>query len=82
MSEDERTYGVVLNDEEQYSIWLVDRELPHGLAVRGEARSQAGVPRPHRRGVDGHAAEEPAGADAGGRSGLAAASVVFRAAGT
>lgn len=25
---DTRSYLVVLNDEEQYSIWLADRELP------------------------------------------------------
>jgi MbtH protein len=27
---DERTYEVVINDEEQYSIWLADREPPSG----------------------------------------------------
>ena len=26
---------MVLNDEEQYSIWLADRELPAGLAPGG-----------------------------------------------
>lgn len=26
----EPTYIVVLNDEEQYSIWLADREIPPG----------------------------------------------------
>jgi MbtH protein len=26
----ERNYDVVVNDEEQYSIWLVGRELPAG----------------------------------------------------
>jgi MbtH protein len=29
-SEDEQTYTVVLNDEEQYSIWPAARELPGG----------------------------------------------------
>ncbi|MGH3159916.1 MAG: MbtH family protein [Streptosporangiaceae bacterium] len=32
---DGRTYLVVLNDEEQYSIWLADRELPAGWRAEG-----------------------------------------------
>lgn len=35
---DEATYVVVRNDEEQYSIWRTDRELPagwHAQDVRG-----------------------------------------------
>lgn len=28
--DDDRQYTVVMNDEEQYSIWLADRELPPG----------------------------------------------------
>ncbi len=28
--EDTRTYAVVINHEEQYSIWPVDREVPKG----------------------------------------------------
>lgn len=28
--EDTRQYSVVMNHEEQYSIWLVGRELPAG----------------------------------------------------
>ena len=34
-STDERTYCVVYNDEEQYSIWLADRELPLGWFREG-----------------------------------------------
>jgi MbtH protein len=34
MSE-EPTYRVVLNDEEQYSIWLADREMPAGWRAEG-----------------------------------------------
>ena len=34
MHNDDRTYLVVLNDEEQYSIWPADRALPAGW--RGE----------------------------------------------
>ncbi|MEH1099577.1 MULTISPECIES: MbtH family protein [Micromonospora] len=32
---DERAYRVVVNDEEQYSIWLGDRELPLGWHAEG-----------------------------------------------
>jgi MbtH protein len=28
-------YRVVRNDEEQYSIWAVDRDLPHGWHAEG-----------------------------------------------
>ena len=33
--EDTRPYAVVLNDEEQYSIWPDDRELPAGWRREG-----------------------------------------------
>ncbi|HSX99972.1 MAG TPA: MbtH family NRPS accessory protein, partial [Streptomyces sp.] len=29
-SNDERAYRVVRNDEEQYSVWWADRDLPAG----------------------------------------------------
>lgn len=32
---DERTYQVVVNEEEQYSIWLDDRALPAGWRAEG-----------------------------------------------
>lgn len=32
---DNRVYRVVLNDEEQYSIWDADRELPAGWRAEG-----------------------------------------------
>lgn len=32
---DERSYRVVVNDEEQYSIWPGDRELPGGWREEG-----------------------------------------------
>ena len=32
---DGRTYLVVLNDEEQYSIWWADRDLPAGWRAEG-----------------------------------------------
>ncbi|HEV2372496.1 MAG TPA: MbtH family NRPS accessory protein [Streptosporangiaceae bacterium] len=39
MSDDEddlRSYVVVINDEEQYSIWLADRPLPAGWREVGK----------------------------------------------
>ncbi|MEU8263735.1 MbtH family protein [Micromonospora sp. NPDC048999] len=38
---DDRTYQVVLNDEEQYSIWLADRELPLGWRAEGTRGTRA-----------------------------------------
>ncbi|MBT2491913.1 MbtH family protein [Streptomyces sp. ISL-96] len=32
---DDRTYRVVRNDEEQYSIWWAERELPAGWTAEG-----------------------------------------------
>ncbi|HET8643645.1 MAG TPA: MbtH family protein [Pseudonocardiaceae bacterium] len=34
---DARSYLVVVNDEEQYSIWLADRELPAGWRAEGKS---------------------------------------------
>lgn len=34
--EDDRTYTVVVNHEEQYSIWPADRELPLGWKDAGK----------------------------------------------
>lgn len=39
--EDTRTYAVVVNDEEQYSIWLDDRELPAGWRREGVSGTKA-----------------------------------------
>ncbi|WP_349368668.1 MbtH family NRPS accessory protein [Salinarimonas sp.] len=36
MSE-EQTYKVVMNDEEQYSIWPDEREIPAGWRAEGKA---------------------------------------------
>ncbi|MFB7916758.1 MbtH family protein [Streptomyces sp. NPDC056061] len=33
---DDRTYRVVLNDEEQYSIWWTDRDLQAGWRAEGK----------------------------------------------
>ena len=37
---DETVYRVVRNDDEQYSIWPADRELPAGWAAEGTAGSR------------------------------------------
>ncbi|MET8939438.1 MbtH family protein [Streptomyces rubiginosohelvolus] len=35
MSSEQTSYRVVLNDEEQYSIWWTDRTLPAGWQAEG-----------------------------------------------
>lgn len=44
MSQDEETdwqqYTVVVNGEEQYSIWPSDRELPYGWSAAGKQGSK------------------------------------------
>lgn len=37
---DDRLYQVVVNDEEQYSIWLADREIPAGWHAEGTQGSR------------------------------------------
>jgi MbtH protein len=39
--EDAREYVVVVNHEEQYSIWLADRELPKGWLAVGTRGKKA-----------------------------------------
>lgn len=39
--DDTRTYKVVLNHEEQYSIWLADRENPLGWRDAGKTGTKA-----------------------------------------
>lgn len=38
--EDSRTYTVVVNHEEQYSIWFADRDLPNGWRSVGKTGSK------------------------------------------
>jgi MbtH protein len=38
--DDQRTWRVVLNHEEQYSIWPADRELPAGWREEGKQGSR------------------------------------------
>ncbi|MET9700746.1 MbtH family NRPS accessory protein [Streptomyces sp. NPDC006529] len=40
-SEDSTVYQVVVNDEEQYSIWPADRELPAGWRAEGPRGEKA-----------------------------------------
>ena len=39
--EDNRTYKVVVNHEEQYSVWFADREAPAGWREVGVSGSKA-----------------------------------------
>jgi MbtH protein len=39
--EDNTVYQVVVNDEEQYSIWPADRELPLGWKYAGKTGTKA-----------------------------------------
>jgi len=40
-TEDKTIYNVVLNHEEQYSIWPVDREIPNGWRAEGKSALKA-----------------------------------------
>jgi MbtH protein len=40
MNDSDETWRVVLNHEEQYSIWPVDRELPAGWRDEGKRGSR------------------------------------------
>ncbi|HYW06645.1 MAG TPA: MbtH family NRPS accessory protein [Longimicrobium sp.] len=40
-SDDTRTYIVLMNHEEQYSLWLADKEIPLGWTAVGESGSKA-----------------------------------------
>ncbi|MGW7417298.1 MbtH family protein [Streptomyces sp. NPDC054863] len=39
--DDDQTYRVVVNDEEQYSIWWADRDLPAGWHAEGTEGNRA-----------------------------------------
>lgn len=39
--DDDRDYLVVVNDEEQYSIWLADRPVPNGWRTVGAPGKKA-----------------------------------------
>jgi hypothetical protein len=59
---DQEQVKVVINDEEQYSIWPADRANPLGWRDGRQAWYPAGIGMPfvHRAGVGRHASEEPA----------------------
>ena len=40
-TEDTRTYIVLVNHEEQYSLWLADRPIPLGWTAVGQPGSKA-----------------------------------------
>ena len=40
MEEDNRIYNVVMNHEEQYSIWPMEREIPLGWKAVGKSGSK------------------------------------------
>jgi MbtH protein len=40
VSDAEQRFMVVVNDEEQYSIWAADRELPAGWRAEGKTGSK------------------------------------------
>jgi MbtH protein len=40
-NEDNRTYVVVVNHEEQYSLWLADRQIPPGWTAVGNPGTKA-----------------------------------------
>ena len=42
IDEDDTTYRVVVNDEEQYSIWAADRDIPPGWRAVGKVDTKAG----------------------------------------
>lgn len=60
-------YYVVINDEEQYSIWRVGREGTSRMARRRrprfQPRFQGAVPWLHRRALDGHASAQRSASD-------------------
>jgi len=41
ISNDTQTYHVVVNDEDQYSIWCTDRELPLGWRTADKTGTKA-----------------------------------------
>lgn len=41
MSDDERRYAVVRNEELQYSLWPANREIPAGWEAAGPVASRA-----------------------------------------
>ena len=56
--EDTTVYHVVVNHEEQYSIWPASRALPAGWHDVGKSGPKGGMSRLHQRGVDRHATAE------------------------
>jgi hypothetical protein len=56
--DDDARYQVLVNDEEQYSLWLDGHEVPdgwHTVGVSGTRRHAPGVHGLRGRNLDGHA---------------------------
>ncbi len=68
--EDNTIYKVVMNHEEQYSIWPAHRENALGWNDVGKSGPEAGVPGLHQGSLDRHASPLPAQED--GRDGARA----------
>ena len=64
--EDTTTYKVVVNHEEQYSIWPADRENPLGWRDVGKSGTQGRVPGIYQRSVDRYASAQLAEKDGRG----------------
>lgn len=41
MMDDDRQFLVVVNDEDQYSVWSADRAIPHGWQPVGNPGTEA-----------------------------------------
>ena len=52
---DDTVFKVVVNHEEQYSIWPDYKPVPEGLARGRQERPEEGMPRLYRGGLDRHA---------------------------
>lgn len=55
----EGVYYVLVNDENQHSLWPAFAEIPARLGSPFRPGQLPGVPRLRERDVDGHATQEP-----------------------
>jgi uncharacterized protein YbdZ (MbtH family) len=58
--EDTREYIVLINAEEQYSLWLKQKKIPEGWRATGMEGSKSRVLELRRQGMEGHAPPQPA----------------------
>ena len=69
-NQDQGVWRVVINDEEQYSIWFVDRDPPAGWTIVGKEGSKEECLAYIEEVLDGHASQEPQDADGRCRGGV------------